>query len=228
MHNKIQLLAAVAGIVISSQMATPAFASLSKTKAALPRFCVVDAAVMRGGQPSELGLKELRDKGIKTIINLRHNDTTVKDEGREAEKLGLNYVSIPLDGIHKPSAAAIEQFLKVTQDPKAQPVFVHCEHGEDRTGVMVAIYRQEACKWNADTAYQEALFNGFHPAYYWLTDAVFQYEERQGQRHSTNRPLVVKMRDSFDQALHFWKPKRAVGKASTPVVATQTVSAPKT
>jgi protein tyrosine phosphatase (PTP) superfamily phosphohydrolase (DUF442 family) len=228
MHNKFQLFAAVAGIVISSQIATPAFASLSKTKAALPRFCVVDAALMRGGQPSESGLKELRDKGIKTIINLRHNDTTVKDEGKEAAKLGLNYVSIPLDGIHKPSAAAIEQFLKVTQDPKAQPVFVHCEHGEDRTGVMVAIYRQEACKWNADMAYQEALFNGFHPAYYWLTDAVFQYEERHGQRHSTNRPLVVKMRDSFDQALHFWKPKRAIGNASTPVVATQTVSTPKT
>jgi tyrosine-protein phosphatase SIW14 len=228
MHNKIQLFAAVAGIVISSQIATPAFASLSKTKAALPRFCVVDAALMRGGQPSESGLKELRDKGIKTIINLRHNDTTVKDEGKEAEKLGLNYVSIPLDGIHKPSAAAIEQFLKVAQDPKAQPVFVHCEHGEDRTGVMVAIYRQEACKWKADMAYQEALFNGFHPAYYWLTDAVFQYEERHGQQHSTNRPLVVKMRDSFDQALHLWKPKRAIGKTPSPVVATETGSTPKT
>jgi protein tyrosine/serine phosphatase len=228
MHNKSLLLAAVAGIFISSQMASPASASLSKTKAALPHFRVVDAAVMRGGQPSESGLKELKDKGIKTIINLRHNDTTVKDEAIEAEKLGLNYVSIPLDGIHKPSAAAIDQFLKVAQDPKAQPVYVHCEHGEDRTGVMVAIYREEAYKWNADAAYQEALFNGFHPAYYWLTDAVFQYEERKGERHSTNRPLVVKMRDSFDQALHIWKPKKAIGKTATPIVATQAGSTPKT
>lgn len=228
MHNTSRLLVAAAGIFVSAQMAAPAFASVSKTKEDLPHFCIVDAGVMRGGQPSEVGLKELRERGIKTIINLRHNDTTVKEEGIEAEKLGLKYVSIPLDGIHKPSATAIDQFLKVAQDPAEQPVFVHCEHGQDRTGVMVAIYREEACKWNANKAYEEALFNGFHPAYYWLTEAVFQYEERMGRQLSTRRPLVVKVRDSFDHVLRLRKPGRTAAKTPTPVVATQNMPAPKT
>jgi len=220
-------LAAVTLSVLSSAIVTaPSFASISKRLENLPRYQVVDTALVRGAQPSEQGLKLLKDGGVKTVINLRNNHTTVKDEEIVAKQLGLNYVSIPLDGIHKPSAAAIKQFLSVVQDHAAQPVFVHCEHGEDRTGVMVAIYREEAYKWKADMAYQEAVIDGFHPAYFWLTDAVFDYEEQKGLKRSANRPFAVKVRDSFEQAFSFWKPKKVA--TNSPVVAVQATPTPKT
>ena len=43
----------------------------SKENGDLPRFAVVSEAVYRGGQPTALGFRFLRQTGIKTIINLR-------------------------------------------------------------------------------------------------------------------------------------------------------------
>ena len=46
-------------------------------------------------------------------------------------------------------------FLKVVNDPKNQPVYVHCVGGRHRTGVMTAIYRMTIDKWTSDQAFNE-------------------------------------------------------------------------
>ena len=40
-------------------------------------------------------------------------------------------------------------------DPANQPVYVHCQGGRHRTGVMTAIYRLTHDGWNADRAFAE-------------------------------------------------------------------------
>jgi protein tyrosine/serine phosphatase len=40
------------------------------------------------------------------------------------------------------------------------PVFIHCKHGCDRTGTMVACYRIQHDGWSAKTALQEAVTYG--------------------------------------------------------------------
>jgi len=52
--------------------------------------------------------------------------------------------------------------LKIVSDPKNQPVLVHCQHGADRTGTMVAIYRVYAEGWSMTEAMQELPRFGFH------------------------------------------------------------------
>jgi hypothetical protein len=42
-------------------------------------------------------------------------------------------------------------------------VFVHCEHGQDRTGLAVGCFRLSQ-GWSKDAAYAEMLVTGFHPA----------------------------------------------------------------
>src|SRR5689334_15323110 len=55
---------------------------------------VVPGLLVRGGQPTEHDLIELRDKlGIKTVVNL--NDITVDSEAKLVARAGLAYVPLP-------------------------------------------------------------------------------------------------------------------------------------
>jgi hypothetical protein len=40
-------------------------------------------------------------------------------------------------------------------------VLVHCEHGEDRTGLAIAAYRVRRCGWGKDAAMAEAIALGY-------------------------------------------------------------------
>jgi len=171
------------------------------TRSDLPNFDQVNAVLYRGGQPSDKGLEELKAMGIKTVISLRHNKFEVERERRKAKELGLAFDYIPMDGLHKPSKAKINQFLSIVTNPACQPVFVHCEFGQDRTGTMVAIYREEVQNWSAKHAYDEMVSKGFEKRYAWLADSVFDYEEDKFGARTSDRPANAKMLDSVEQAI---------------------------
>ncbi len=42
--------------------------------------------------------------------------------------------------------------------------FVHCQHGEDRTGLIIGVYQVRVRHWTKSVAYQQMLDNGFHPS----------------------------------------------------------------
>lgn len=62
------------------------------------------------------------------------------------------------------------KFLQIVNDPENQPVFVHCRHGSDRTGTMVAIYRMAVENWPRSRAINEMLDPrfGFHSTFFTL------------------------------------------------------------
>lgn len=165
------------------------------------KFDQVSAVLYRSAQPSYKGLQELKKAGIKTIISLRHNRTQFLLEKLQAERLGMKFEHLPLDGIHKPKQETIQKFFEIVRNPANQPCLVHCEFGMDRTGCMVAIYRQEEQKWTAKAAYDEMVRKGFEKKYAWLADAVFDYEEDKLGTLSSERPLSVKMLDSVETAI---------------------------
>lgn len=126
----------------------------------LKNFAVVSDALSRGAQPTAEGFAELKRRSVKTIVNLRsaHSDR---------EKLagtGLQYVEIPCHAWH-PEQDDVLKFLKVALDPKNQPVFIHREHGSDRTGMMVAVYRIVEQGWTSDAAVKELPTFHFHPIF---------------------------------------------------------------
>jgi protein tyrosine/serine phosphatase len=108
----------------------------------------------RGGQPERDGFQYLKDRGIKTVINLR----TENDEEVMVKKLGMNYVHIPISikPWSKIPDAAIEQYFKVLNDPANYPIFFHCRRGADRTGAMAGFYRIAVQGWETKKAYSEA------------------------------------------------------------------------
>lgn len=123
-------------------------------------FAKISDGLYRGEQPTAAGFAELKKMGVKTIVNLRafHSDRD------ELTGTGLQYVHINCKAWH-PEDEDVAQFLKLLKDPNNLPVFVHCQHGADRTGMMVASYRIMEQGWNPDDAAKETHNFGFHAVF---------------------------------------------------------------
>lgn len=95
----------------------------------------VSAELYRSAQPTPQGFTNLQALGIRSVLNLReyHKDT------RRARHTDMHLMAYPV-AAGKVTAADIENCLNlIAQAPK--PVLVHCWHGSDRTGIVVAAYR---------------------------------------------------------------------------------------
>jgi len=121
----------------------------------LVNFGRVSDTLYRGAQPDEHGLANLRRLGVATIIDLRMADDSWTGEATAARLNGMGYVNVPLPGFSAPTPAAVTRVLALI-DTSPSPVFVHCEHGADRTGTIVACYRIQHDGWTAEQALVEA------------------------------------------------------------------------
>jgi protein tyrosine/serine phosphatase len=133
----------------------------------------------RGAQPDGRDYADLAGLGVKTVIDLTKDGRS--DEQGIVESAGMKFYRIPMTTSDRPAEAAVRQFLKLVNDPANQPVYVHCQGGRHRTGVMTAVYRMTQDGWTADRAYSEMKqykFEGF-PGHPTLKTFVYDYS---GQR----------------------------------------------
>lgn len=129
----------------------------------IPNAGRIDEHLYRGAQPRHGSLKHLRELGITTIVDLRAEDSSLREKERmEAEALGIRFISIPLGGFSPPAKDQITTFLALFTGQSPGAVFVHCRLGEDRTGVFIAAYRIAVDHWAVDEAIKEMHFFGFH------------------------------------------------------------------
>lgn len=128
-------------------------------KPGLPNFHKVTDTLYRGAQPSREGMRQLKQLGVKTVVNLRafHSD---RDEIGDT---GLAREHIHFNTWHAEDKEVV-RFLKIVTNTNNAPVFVHCMHGADRTGMMCAIYRVAVYGWTKDQAIEEMTQGdfGFH------------------------------------------------------------------
>jgi len=122
-------------------------------------FGKVSERLYRGAQPDAAGIKNLGQLGVKAIINLRLTNDLWAAEASEAQAAGILYTNIPLRGLGRPTDEEIKQILSLIQTMPG-PVFVHCQHGCDRTGTVVACYRIQHEQWSNEKAFKEAVRYG--------------------------------------------------------------------
>ncbi len=129
--------------------------SRAQSRAGLPHFGTVSNQLYRGAQPETAGFAELKKIGIDIVVNLRHETTEIARERTLVEAQSMRYVSIPWRGKNDPNTEQVAQFLSVLRDNPDRKVFVHCQRGAERTGVMVACYRLSHEQWTAEQAVAE-------------------------------------------------------------------------
>ena len=140
----------------------------------------VAPGLYRGGQPNEEGIAWLKSMGIKTIVNLRHFHGD--RERRRVEAAGLAYHRIALESSDPPAEAQVARFLELVRDVALRPMYVHCKHGVDRTGAMMAVYRMEEEGWSNADAFAEMKSFDAHLMWRDLRNFVRRYRLRSPRR----------------------------------------------
>ena len=151
----------------------------------LPNFAEVHANLLRGGQPTENGVKELARRGVKTIIDLRGEDEHSKKETVWARNNGIKFVAVNLSNWFKPKDSDIEAIINQIENAENQTVFVHCKRGADRTGTVIAVYRIKHDNFTAKQAISEAKKYDFGWWQFWMKDYIEHYAEN-GKRKMAN------------------------------------------
>jgi hypothetical protein len=122
-------------------------------------FGIVSKGLCRGRQPDNIDqLAALKDKlGVRRVVTLNDDGPPVADWCRQ---LGLQHVHAMLSS-GAPQEPGWEVFgPNLSAFLLEIPTFVHCRHGADRTGGVVARHRTET-GWPCDLAYAEAKAFGF-------------------------------------------------------------------
>ncbi len=169
-HGSVKILMWMVAIILAG-CATPSPPMPTPDATGVPNFSVVEPGLARCGQPTPNGFAWLKQQGYTNIIKL--NEDAEGSDAAAYNQLGMHMVGYhPLD--------TLQQLLNV---PDMRPDFeqalreilpgtvIHCEHGEDRTGVLVGMYRMQH-GWTKEKAWQEMLDLGYTPALRGLT-AVF-------------------------------------------------------
>jgi uncharacterized protein (TIGR01244 family) len=144
----------------------------------IQNFLKVNTEFCTGGQPTTAQLADLKAQGINTIINLRTPGETGFDaaaEEAETKKLGMKYFNIPVSNQAGPKDEQADEFLKLTDDAKNRPVFIHCGSA-NRVGGFFMIRRVLRDGLTFDAAKSEAQKIGLRSAT--LEEFAKQYIEK--------------------------------------------------
>ena len=124
-------------------------------------FYRVDELLFRSAQLDGSDAAKLHELGIKSIVNLRHFS-----RGGDRRAFGDQFwlANKPLQSWEIRPAQIADVLRTIRERQKEGAVLVHCYHGADRTGLVVAMYRVIYQGWSLDAARSEMIDGryGFH------------------------------------------------------------------
>jgi protein tyrosine phosphatase (PTP) superfamily phosphohydrolase (DUF442 family) len=185
MRTRCLLLNTIAGLILlcavttgaqstnkpASALTRPTYWATKIEKSGCPNLHLVTTNLFRGAQPTAAGMAELQSMGVKMIVNLRHFHSD-RDELKGTE---LKQGRLHMDP-WRPRDDDVIQFLKLAADTNNHPIFVHCQRGADRTGMVCAMYRIVLCDWTKEEAIKELKEGGF--GYYSGWKSIVRYIEK--------------------------------------------------
>lgn len=121
---------------------------------------VVEGQLYRGGNIQVPGFQTLATLGVQRIICLKNEEDdgreSILTEERRALEALMKWQHMPLNNNGLFSYDDIKKVPDIVTELVRGPVtLVHCAHGEDRTGVVIAVYRILHDGWTAARAVKE-------------------------------------------------------------------------
>ena len=176
-----------AAILLGLSLAIPAAAQTGRSdklsNIRIDNFGRINANYYRGAQPEGHDYADLAAIGVRTVIDLTQDGDAT--EPATVQNLGMKFYRIPMTTHETPSSGKVTQFLKLVNDPTNQPVYVHCQGGRHRTGVMTAVYRMTDDHWTADQAFGEMKQYKFGADFLHSEFKSFVYRYRAEPVHAT-------------------------------------------
>jgi protein tyrosine/serine phosphatase len=128
------------------------------TESKIGNFHKVTDGVYRGDRPTAEDLKELQTRGIKTLLDLEtfHTDRYVIAES----KTNFKFLHVRMNAWDIDDEDIVTA-LDILTDKNNYPIYVHCKHGSDRTGVVIAMYRIVVQGWSKEDAIAEMKGGGY-------------------------------------------------------------------
>jgi protein tyrosine/serine phosphatase len=115
----------------------------------------VDKDIYRSEQPDHDNVQELAKLGIHEILNLREYHS---DKEAVANSNVVSH-SVEMDAATVTQEQVIAALLAIKN--KKSPLLVHCWHGSDRTGTVIAAYRMVFQNWTKTQAIDEMVNGGY-------------------------------------------------------------------
>jgi uncharacterized protein (TIGR01244 family) len=120
-------------------------------------FAQLESTIACGGSTRPEAIREIRNMGFKSVINLRlatEEGAMVEEEGVAVRAAGMNYVHLPFNA-QSPDPQLIDNFIAAVTKPANTPAYVHCAAG-GRAAALWMIKRVKADGWTVDRALVEA------------------------------------------------------------------------
>jgi hypothetical protein len=118
----------------------------------------VDDTLWRGSRPVDFAATKARFASTISLEGL------AEDERETVELFPVRVISHPISFWQIYFTGISQDDLRVILGLIARaprPVLVHCQHGEDRTGLVIAAYRVTTLGWDYRAAWNEALGYGY-------------------------------------------------------------------
>ena len=155
----IRVLALLVMFIPSIALARDANWAQPLTLAGVTNLNQVTPNIYRSAQPDIDGFANMSKKlKLKTVIDLRESQT-------DAAYLGstkINPYYVPMNAMHITTDQVVAALKLIKAHEGEGPILVHCLHGADRTGVVIAMYRIIYQGWTKAQAIDEMENGGFN------------------------------------------------------------------
>jgi len=123
----------------------------------------ISKGVWRSNQPSPEQLAVWKEKGIKTIINLRGDiDSSFTALEKDAcQKLGLKLLFFKVESRGAPNPVIMRDLVKAFETAE-YPILLHCKSGADRAGLASSLYKYLIDKVSIQEAKKQLSFKYLH------------------------------------------------------------------
>lgn len=116
----------------------------------------ITPTLYRSRQPDAAAQPLLKQLGVVTVVNF-----IKESDSKWLSDPAVTQVQIPLQTVHIDDADVIQSLHAIEAAQQKGPVLIHCKHGQDRTGLITAMYRIVVQGWTKEAALDEMTHGGY-------------------------------------------------------------------